>query len=136
MATASKKAAVSRWHELAAEFPLRPIRSGAELDRAIVMIDRLLDQPELSEAEEDYQVVLAGLVHAYEQEHEPVEAVTTGELLAHLIEAKGVSQVGAAAVLGCSKATITQIIKGERKPGRRLMAKMGDYFAVNPAAFL
>jgi HTH-type transcriptional regulator/antitoxin HigA len=138
MAAASKRKASgeSRWLELAAEFPLRPIEDDDQLARAIAVIDRLTDRPRLSKAEEDYRTVLGDLVHAYEEEHDPIEDVPPAEMVKHLIEAKGVTQAEAAAALGVSKATITQIIKGDRWPGRKLMAAMGDYFAVNPAVFL
>ena len=51
--------------------PLRPIRSEAELDRAIAMIDSLITRNDLKLGEEDYVDVLSDLVHKYEAEHDP-----------------------------------------------------------------
>ena len=50
------------------QFPLRPIRCDEQLDRAIQIIDSLLDRPNLDEGEQDYLEVLSDLVHAYEAE--------------------------------------------------------------------
>jgi hypothetical protein len=44
------------------EWPLLPIRSKADLDRAIAMLDALSDRESLSPEEHDYLLVLAGLV--------------------------------------------------------------------------
>src|SRR5271165_1399167 len=46
--------------------PLRPIRTDAELDAAICVIDELTDRDDLSVAETDYLDVLGDLVEKYE----------------------------------------------------------------------
>ena len=58
--------------ELILEFPLRPIRSDAELDRAVKMIDSLVDKDKLSAGEQDYLDVLSDLVEKYEAEEHPM----------------------------------------------------------------
>jgi HTH-type transcriptional regulator / antitoxin HigA len=62
---------------LVREFPLRPIRSDAELDRAIAIIDSLITRDDLKLGEEDYVDVLSDLVHRYEAEHDPIAPVPT-----------------------------------------------------------
>ena len=55
--------------------PLRPIRSEAELDRAIAAIDRLIDKHTAglrTPSEQDYMAVLAKLIEAYEEIHYPM----------------------------------------------------------------
>jgi hypothetical protein len=47
---------------LVRRFPLRPIRNEKELDRAIAIIDALLDRERLTVAEEDYGMVGVGSV--------------------------------------------------------------------------
>src|SRR6185437_13806019 len=80
--TGASATAAPRWMELAAEFPLRPLRSDEELDRAIAMADRLIDAGRLAPEEEDYLVVLGDLIHAYEEENEPMERVEAADMLA------------------------------------------------------
>src|SRR5438309_5021370 len=76
-----------RYFELVKAFPLRPLRSDRELDRAVEVIDDLLDRPTLQAAERDYLEVLSGLVEQYEEKHHPIAPVSDADLLAHLIEA-------------------------------------------------
>src|SRR4051794_36379992 len=78
--------------ELVRKFPLRPIRNDKDLDRAIAIIDALIDQDKLSPDEEDYLDVLSDLVKKYETEHHPIPPVSDAEMLRHLIEARGTTQ--------------------------------------------
>src|SRR5487761_1630180 len=78
--------------ELIQRFPLRPIRSEKELDRAIEIIDALIDREELDEGEKDYLDVLGDLTERYEAEFYPIEPLSDAAMLAHLIEAKGIPQ--------------------------------------------
>src|SRR5205823_5286538 len=83
----------TRYLALIREFPLRPIRSEAELDQAIAVIDALSDRAELAPEERDYLLVLADLIERYEEEHHPMPPVSGAAMLRHLIEAKGATQV-------------------------------------------
>ena len=55
-------AAGALYLKLVREFPLRPLRSDSDLDRAIVVIDALTDRAELSPEETDYLEVHSRLV--------------------------------------------------------------------------
>ena len=70
--------------DLVGQFPLRPIRSEKKLDRAIAMINSLLDRDRLSPAEADYLDVLGDLVERYEDKHHPIPDVSDGEMLRFL----------------------------------------------------
>jgi HTH-type transcriptional regulator/antitoxin HigA len=125
-----------RFLELVRECPLYPIRDEAELDRAIAMIDRLTDQRRRTAEEEDYRTVLSDLVHAYEEENEPMDELTPGQMLGFLVESKGVAQGELAKAVGVSAATISQVLADNRRPGRKLMTALGAYFSVDPSVFL
>jgi HTH-type transcriptional regulator/antitoxin HigA len=125
----------SRWHELAAEFPLRPIRSDAEAARAVAMIDRLVVLKARTPEEDDYLTVLSALVVEYEDEHEP-DDLTPAEMLRYLIESRGVTQTEVARGSGLSDATISHILVGHRPPSRKVIAALSAYFKVDPAVFL
>jgi HTH-type transcriptional regulator/antitoxin HigA len=59
--------------DLVRAFPLRPLRSIEELDRAIATIDALADRrDEWTAAEDDYFLVLALLIERYEDEIYPM----------------------------------------------------------------
>jgi len=116
-------------------FPLRPIRSDAQLERAVQVIDSLLDKPALTEVEEDYLEVLSDLVNRYETQEHPLDPVSDADLLRNLIEAKGVAQTDVAQATGIADSTISEVLSGKRKLSRSHIAKLATYFHVSPAAF-
>lgn len=77
-----------RYLELLARFPLRPVRTEAELDAATEVIHELIDQNERSAAENDYLDVLSDLIEKYEEVHYPVVDVSDGEMLKYLMESR------------------------------------------------
>ncbi len=116
-------------------FPLRPVRSERELDGAIQMLDRLLDRPNLGRDERDYLDVLSSLVERFEESRHPVPASTDAELLAHLLEARGVTQAEVARDTGIAESTVSAALKGTRALTRQHIARLAAYFRVSPAAF-
>ena len=107
------------------KLPLRPIRSEAELDRAIAMIDALSDRKELSPDEHDYLLVLANLIERYEDEHHAIPAVAGVSMLRYLIESKGVTQARVAAEAGIAESALSEILAGKRKLGDQACHRPG-----------
>jgi len=125
-----------RDRELVREFPLRPLRSDADLDAAVAVVDGLIDRDELSPAEQDYLEVLSDLVEAYETKNIPIDPVGDADLLRFLIEDRGETQAQAAAGAGISVSTISEILSGKRKLNRKQIEKLARYFHVEPGVFL
>jgi HTH-type transcriptional regulator/antitoxin HigA len=124
------------YYALVQELPLKPIRSERELDRAIAMIDRLLDRGNLAPEQQDYLDVLSDLVEKYEEEHHPMPPVTGAEMLRYLIEIREVSQADVAAETGIAESTLSEILSGKRALGARYMPALARYFHVNPGVFV
>ena len=82
-----------RYFDLVHKFPLRPIRTDAEVDQAVAMIDSLIDREQLEPDEQDYLDVLADQVEKYESEQHPLPAVSEADILRHLIEARDITQL-------------------------------------------
>ena len=99
MARRSAQAALhgkpDKYLELVKAFPLRPIRSDTELDRAIAMIDSLITRGELDSGEADYLDVLGDLVHKYEAEHDPIAPVPDANMVQFLLESSEMAQTAA-----------------------------------------
>jgi HTH-type transcriptional regulator/antitoxin HigA len=121
--------------ELVQSFPLRPIRSEVELDRAIAMIDSLLARDELDPGKADYLDVLSDLVHKYEAEHDPIEPVSDAEMVRFLLESNEVAQTELAKQTGIAESTISEILAAKRQLSRRHIAALSKYFHVSPAVF-
>src|SRR5438105_2685974 len=78
--------------ELVQRFPLRRIRSDAELDQAIKIVDELVTRKDLTPGESDYLDVLSDLVHKYESTEHPIGPVSDAEVLRFLLESHEMAQ--------------------------------------------
>lgn len=123
------------YFRLIQRFPLRPIRTEEELDYAIELIDELIDRDDLDEGEKDYLEVLSDLTERYELEQHPIEAVSDAEILAHLIEAKGIAQAKLAREAKIAESTISEVLNGKRRLTRSQIGRLVDCFGVGPAVF-
>jgi HTH-type transcriptional regulator / antitoxin HigA len=125
-----------RYFELIKQFPLRPIRSDADLDNAIVVIDSLVHRlAELTPDEQDYLEVLSDLVEKYEAEEYPIGPVSDADMLRHLIEARETTQAKVALDTGIAESTISEILAGKRELNRRHIGILAHYFNISPNVF-
>lgn len=127
--------AVGRYMELVEELPLKPLRNDKDLTRATTMLNRLLDSEELDRDEQDYLQVLGGLIKEYEDKHHPMESVSPSQLLAHLIESKGVSHRAVAQATHINETAISNLLAGRRAFNRNHIDRLAKYFKISPAAF-
>jgi HTH-type transcriptional regulator / antitoxin HigA len=121
---------------LIARFPLRPIRTDADLNAAAGVIDELTDRDDLLPAESDYLDVLGDLVEKYEDEHVEMPHVSDAEMLRTLMEEKGARQADVVRGTGISKTVLSLVLNGKRELTREHIGALSTYFDVNPAAFL
>lgn len=115
--------------------PLRPLRSEADLDEAIAIIDALVVKDALAEAEADYLAVLSDLVEQYEAEAHPIPPASDAELLQHLLEAQAVTHVEVAQATGIAAATLAAVLAGQRHLTREQIGPLARYFQVSPSVF-
>ena len=125
-----------RYFVLVQELPLRPLRSDRELDRAIVMIDRLLARSGLAEDEKDYLDVLSDLVEKYEDQHFPIAPVSGIDALRHLVESSGKTQATVASEAGLPESTLSEVLLGRRRLNTRHIGILARYFRIDPGIFL
>jgi HTH-type transcriptional regulator/antitoxin HigA len=116
-------------------FPLRPLRSGKQSAQAVKVLDSLLDRDDLDAAEADYLDVLGDLVERYEAEGHPIGDASDAEMLAHLIDARGVTQAEVAWTTGIAVSTVSEVLAGRRKLNRSHIGKLARYFHVDPGVF-
>jgi HTH-type transcriptional regulator / antitoxin HigA len=134
----SLPAAKPKYLALVRKFPLRLIRSEEENEAALAVIQALGERQRarpLEPEEHDYIAVLAKLVEEYENEHYPSGPVSSAAMLAHLIEAKGITQARLAADTGVTESTISQLLQGKRKLSRQTIVIFANYFHVEPTLF-
>lgn len=120
---------------LVTTLPLRPIRGERELDRAIKMLDTLLDRPRLTKAEQDYLEVLTDLIEKYEASADPIEPLPDADMLRFLLDSRGMTQLELAAATGIVNTTLSAVLHGKRRLSRQNVARVTRFFGLSPAAF-
>jgi HTH-type transcriptional regulator/antitoxin HigA len=124
---------------LMAEFPLRPIRSGSEYDRAGAIVHRLARREgDLDAGEESYLEVLEALVERYDLDHSPINTgdVSPTQALRMLVEQAQMSVTELGGLLG-SKGAASELLSGKRKePSKSQIAKLCARFKVDAGVFL
>jgi HTH-type transcriptional regulator/antitoxin HigA len=122
--------------ELIRRFPLRPIRSDADLAAAIAMVDELAGRESLLAEEEDYLEVLSRLIEAYEAETDPIPAMSAVEALRYLLGENGLTQAQLANETGLAVATLSEILNGKRGISAKVRAVLAERFRVSPSLFV
>ncbi len=117
--------------ELVSAFPLASIKSDEHLREAQGVMDRLLATGRLDHGEEIYLDALSDLAAAYEDQQHAIEPASDADMLRHLMEAKGVSQVQLHRDTGIAKSTISEVLAGKKPFSRQIIRKLADYFKVD-----
>jgi len=116
-------------------FPLRPLRSEADLDEAMAILDVLVVKDALSTAEADYLAVLSDLVEQYEAAAHAIPPASDAALLQHLLEAQEVTPVAVARATGIDAATLAAVLAGTHHLTREQIGLLARYFVVSPSVF-
>jgi HTH-type transcriptional regulator / antitoxin HigA len=127
-----------RHQDLVRIFPLRPIGSEDENEEALAVfgsLGELWREGLLSSDEIDYVRGLAKLIEEYEDSRYPRRPVSGSVMLAHLIEARGISQAQLAADTGIPELTLSELVRGSRPLGRKQIQVLARHFGVDDALF-
>jgi HTH-type transcriptional regulator / antitoxin HigA len=123
------------YFELVRCFPLRPIQSDEELERARAVLGELLGRDSLDPDRADYRDVLGGLISKYEEAHHLLPEISDGEVLRDLLESRGVTCSEVFRGSGIAVSTLFSILAGRRRMNRYHIEAMARYFKVSPAVF-
>jgi HTH-type transcriptional regulator/antitoxin HigA len=115
--------------------PLTSIRSENDLDAAQAVIDERLRE-ELDDGRQAYLDALSDLVIVYEQQHHAVAPLPPHELLAHMLEERGMSQAELARMAGLAKATVSDLASGKRPFTVKHMHAVASIFGPPGSVFL
>jgi len=116
--------------ELVGDFPLASIKFDEHLEEAGRVMDALLARGELDEGALTYLDALSDLVETYEDECHAIEPASDADMLRHLMEARGLSQIQLSRDTGLPKSTISEVLAGKKPFSRQMIRKLADYFQV------
>lgn len=135
-----KSAESDTFFDLVKAFPLRPIRTEAEHERASRILRRLVGskaEDEFTTGERDYIESLAILVgeHQRKRRDAQVAALTPAGILRHLMEENEMSVTDIGNVIG-SRPAASMVLSGRRNLSRRHILRLTERFGVDPALLL
>jgi HTH-type transcriptional regulator / antitoxin HigA len=125
---------VQNWKKVspeAAKF-LLPIETKKQYETALELLEAYFHD----EALEPFLQVLVERIEAYESKHFPIPDATSGEVLAFLLDQRGLTQQAVEAGTGIHQSALSRLIKGEREPSVEQIKKLATFFEIDPAVFL
>jgi HTH-type transcriptional regulator/antitoxin HigA len=129
--------------DLVKRFPLRPLRTEAELEEATLLFSRLAGRVEpLSEGERDYMEAIEQFIDTYESKQKKSAFLTDNpfktptDFLRHVVKQAGMSVNDLARVLGLTHAAASMILSGKRAISRANAVKLSHHFHVDVSGFI
>lgn len=135
MTVVMDKATEEQYLALIRAFPLVSIRNEAHLDEALAVIDRLLDIPMRSEAEEEYLMALTDLVEVYENGHVDMPSVSGIDALRYLMEENSLTQADLVPDFG-TRSIVSEVLSGKRRLALSHITRLAERFGLPADVFL
>jgi HTH-type transcriptional regulator/antitoxin HigA len=135
----SRQAALAgRFEQLVKLMPPQAIRSDAQYQKTLHMIDRLMSRKTLTRGQALYMETLVQLVQAYEAEHHRIDTSDLRGIdsLRHLLAENQMNASDLARLLGIHASMGSKILKGERSLTVDHVRKLAARFKVRPELFL
>ena len=127
--------ALTSYQSLLLDFTPRPIHTQREYNRALKYLEQQME-PRPDKAKGQMLELLSTLIAQYETSRYPAADVAPGEMVAHYMEAQGLTKAEIARGTGLSRQTITNIVNGRRGITPANIQKLAAFFHVPPSVFL
>ena len=122
--------------DLLVQYVPQVIRNGREHQRALGKIDELMSIARPSKAQQGILDLLVETAERYEQQVLPTPELSTAELLAHLIDVRGITQAELARSTSICRSSVSDMLAGRRQVSKTNAVKLADYFGVDAALFI
>ncbi len=123
-----------KYKELLIEYLPKVIKTEADNEQALAMVENLMHRKRSPEENELYQLLIS-LIEKFEQEYyQPSQQDNPQSLLFFLLEESGKTKADLQAFLG-SKRLVDGIVNGKQKITLELAEKLGDFFHVEASLF-
>lgn len=116
--------------ELLIRYQPKPITTAAENDRAIALAQELEHRPMRSLEEETFLELLITLIEKFEAEHYPIPVGTTGSMLRHLMDARGLEEADLIPILGTQE-KVAEILTDKKSIELDEARKLAQFFHVD-----
>jgi HTH-type transcriptional regulator/antitoxin HigA len=114
---------------------LTVIADDKHLDRAVALIDELLDRPVRDYGEQSYLDALTTLVESYENEHVQMPDVGGVAVLRNLMTDNSITQAELSRETGIAESALSEVLSGKRRLSRGHVGCLARYFGVDAGTF-
>ena len=116
--------------------PLGPLRTEVEYNRAVTVLDEIVDEIGQQEAHPlaDLAETLGLFIEAYEDTHVPFSDSSAPEILRTLMDEHGLTQSDLSEI--GSQGVVSEILSGKRDLNVRQITQLAARFGVSPALFI
>jgi HTH-type transcriptional regulator/antitoxin HigA len=128
-------ARLTTYESLLLEFRPRPIQTEAAYNKALRQVERLM-KPHLPRAESEILHLLSTLIAQYEAQHYPAPEVSPREMLAHVLEERGITPAALSRDTGIPETAIREMCAGVREITPASAITLGRYFGLPADLFL
>ena len=136
MSADEMKQMMQEYRRLRAIVPLGQLRSKKEYERAVILLDAILD--EIGEDEKNPMAELADaigvFVERYESEHVPLAAGNPSDVLKFLMSEHGLRQTDLPEI--GTQGVVSEVLAGKRELNTRQIRKLANRFGVSAAVFV
>ena len=136
MSANEMKQMMQEYRRLRAILPLGQLRSKKEYERAVILLDAILD--EIGEDEKNPMAELADaigvFVERYESEHVPLAAGNPSDVLKFLMSEHGLRQPDLPEI--GTQGVVSEVLAGKRELNTRQIRKLANRFGVSAAVFV
>lgn len=123
-----------KYKELLTSYLPKIIKTEAENEQALAIVEDLMHRKRSPEEDELYQLLIT-LIEKFEQEYYQINQQHDPQsMLLFLLDESGKSKVNLQAVLG-SESVVDNILNGKQKITLELAQKLGDFFHVEASLF-
>ena len=116
--------------------PLLSLRNEQEYDRAVEYLNRLIDVIGTDEQHPLYTLLdtLGTLIHAYEEEHQPIPECSGVDVLRFLMDEHDLTQSDLPEI--GSQGVVSEVLRGKRELNIRQIRALAKRFQVSPSVFI
>ena len=135
MSANDMKQMMQEYRRLRAILPLGQLRSKKEYERAVKLLDAILD--EIGEDEKnpmaEWADAIGVFVERYESEHVPLAAGNPSDVLKFLMSEHGLRQTDLPEI--GTQGVVSEVLAGKRELNTRQIRKLANRFGVSAAVF-
>jgi antitoxin component HigA of HigAB toxin-antitoxin module len=141
MSLKTKSSAVAdSYLKLIMQFPLKPIASHTEYDRAIAVMEKLavMGEENLDQGQHDYLDGLCEFIMLYDRKHFafPPDTRTPLQRLKYLLTESETTPAKLQKILGCSQPLVSMILNGSRELSKENIKALAAHFHMQAGYFL